>query len=154
MCNAAPSLTRCCRAPERSSAAAAGTTSLFASSTGYEGIYGGQWTGPVFVLTHGPPDADHHPTITFLSDDLGRAVATATAAAAGKDVIVFGANLAQQCLRAGLLDEIVIHLVPVLLGDGVRLTGAPDLGPVALERTLVATSGQVAGLRFAVRRSG
>ena len=121
---------------------------------GYEGIYGGQWTGPVFVLTHGPPDADHHPTITFLSDDLGRAVATATAAAAGKDVIVFGANLAQQCLRAGLLDEIVIHLVPVLLGDGVRLTGAPDLGPVALERTLVATSGEVTDLRFAVRRSG
>ena len=120
----------------------------------YEGIYGGQWTGPVFVLTHRPPDAGHHPAITFLADDLRDAVATATAAAAGKDVIVFGANLAQQCLRAGLLDEIVIHLVPVLLGDGIRLIDAPDLGPVALERTLAATSGQVTDLRFAVRRSG
>jgi dihydrofolate reductase len=121
---------------------------------GYEGIYGGQWTGPVFVLTRRPPDADHHPAITFLSDDLSDAVATATAAAGGKDVIVFGANLAQQCLRAGLLDEIVIHLVPVLLGEGIRLIDTPDLGPVALERTLVATSGQVTDLRFAVRRSG
>jgi dihydrofolate reductase len=121
---------------------------------GYEGIYGGQWSGPVFVLTHRPPDADHHPAITFLSGDLTEALATATGAAAGKDVIVFGANLAVQCLRAGLLDEIVIHLVPVLLGDGVRLIGTPDLSPVALERTLVATSGQVTDLRFAVRRSG
>ena len=99
---------------------------------GYEGIYGGQWTGPVLVLTHRPPDADHHPAITFLSDDLTGALATATRAAAGKDVIVFGASLAVQCLRAGLLDEIVIHLVPVLLGGGVHLVDAPDLGPVAL----------------------
>ena len=121
---------------------------------GYEGIYGGQWTGPVFVLTHRPPDADHHPAITFLSGDLSHAVTTATAAAAGKDVIVFGASLAVQCLRAGLLDEIVIHLVPVLLGDGVRLIDMLDSGPVSLERTLVATSGQVTDLRFAVRRSG
>jgi dihydrofolate reductase len=119
---------------------------------GYEGIYGGQWTGPVFVLTHRPPDTDHHPAVTFLSGDLSDAVATATAAAAGKNVIVFGANLALQCLRAGLLDEIVIHLVPVLLGGGVRLVNTPDLGPVALERTVVATSGQVTDLRFAVRR--
>src|SRR5262249_40882614 len=106
----------------------------------------------VFVLTHRPPDADHHPAVTFLSDDLSDAVATATNAAAGKNVIVFGANLAAQCLRASLLDELVIHLVPVLLGDGVRLVDRPDLGPVALGRTLVATSGQVTDLRFAVRR--
>jgi dihydrofolate reductase len=121
---------------------------------GYDGIYGGQWKGPVFVLTHRPPDAHHHPAITFLQTTLSDAVATAKDAAAGKAVIVFGANLAAQCLRAGLLDEIVIHLVPILLGDGVRLIGAPDLGPVVLERKLVATSGQVTDLRFAVRRSG
>jgi dihydrofolate reductase len=117
---------------------------------GYDGIYGGQWNGPVFVLTHRPPDADHHPAITFLSGELRDAVATATAAAAGKDVVVFGATIALQSLRAGLLDEIVIHLVPVLLGDGVRLIDAPDLGTVELDRTLVATSGQITDLRFAV----
>jgi dihydrofolate reductase len=121
---------------------------------GYEGIYGGQWTGPVIVLTHRPPDPDHHPAITFLSGDLSDAVATATATPGGKDVIVFGANLAVQCLSAGLLDEIVIHLVPILLGGGVRLIDTPDLAPVALERTLVATTGQVTDLRFAVRRRG
>ena len=87
----------------------------------------------MFVLTHRPPARI---TITR-SGDLSDAVATATAAAAGKDVIVFGANLAVQCLRAGLLDEIVIHLVPVLLGSGVRLIDTPDFAPVALERTLV-----------------
>jgi dihydrofolate reductase len=120
---------------------------------GYDGIYGGQWKGPVFVLTHQPPDADRQTAITFLSEDLRDAVATATKAAAGKDVVVFGANLAVQCLRAGLLDEIVMHLVPVLLGGGVRLIDTLDFGPVALERTLVASSGQVTDLRFTVRRS-
>jgi dihydrofolate reductase len=119
---------------------------------GYQGIYGGQRAGPVLVLTHRPPDADHHPAITFVSGDLSDAVATAFAAAGGKNVIVFGANLALQCLRAGLLDEIVIHLVPVLLGDGVRLVDAPDLGALALERTLVATDGQITDRRFTVKR--
>ena len=119
---------------------------------GYDGIYGGQWKGPVFVLTHRPADPDHHPAITFISGDLRDAVATAGSAAAGRAVVVFGANLAAQCLRAGLVDEIVVHLVPVLLGDGVRLFSAADIVPLALERTLVATSGQVTDLRFAVRR--
>jgi dihydrofolate reductase len=121
---------------------------------GYDGIYGGQWQGPVFVLTHRPANADPHPAIKFLSGELSDAVATATDAAAGKNVIVFGASIAAQCLRAGLLDEIVVHLVPVLLGDGVRLIDTPDLGPVGLERTLVATSDQITDLRFGVRRSG
>jgi hypothetical protein len=62
--------------------------------------------------------------------------------------------MAAQCLRASLLDEIVVHLVPILLSDGVRLVGIPDLGPVTLERRLVATSGQITDLRFAVRYSG
>src|SRR4029450_12197477 len=121
---------------------------------GYDGVYGRQWKGPVFVLTHRPPDAGHHPAVTFLSNDLSDAVATAKDSAAGKAVIVFGANVAAQCLRAGLLDEIVIHLVPILLSDGVRLVGIPDLGPVTLERRLVATSGQITDLRFSVRHGG
>src|SRR5262249_14580150 len=119
---------------------------------GYDGIYGGQWKGPVFVLTHRPPDANPHAAITFISGSVSDAVATAKASAAGKAVIVFGANLAAQCLRIGLVDEIVIHLVPVLLGDGVRLLSASGLDPVLLDRTLVATSGQITDLRFAVRR--
>jgi dihydrofolate reductase len=119
---------------------------------GYDGIYGGQWAGPVFVLTHRVPETNHHPMVTFLADELSDAVATARAAAAGKAVIIFGANVAAQCLRLGLLDEIVIHLVPVLLGGGVRLIDALSFGPVALERTFVATSGQITDLRFEVPR--
>jgi dihydrofolate reductase len=121
---------------------------------GYDGIYGGQWKGPVFVLTHRPPDANPHPAVTFISGPVNEAMAAAKDAAAGKAVILFGANLAAQCLRAGLLDEIVIHLVPILLGDGVRLVEASGLGPVPLERELVATSGQITDLRFAVRQRG
>lgn len=119
---------------------------------GYDGIYGGQWSGPVFVLTHRPPDGPPHPAVTFISGDVAHAVSSAREAAAEKNVIVFGADLATQCLRAGLLDEIAIHLVPILLGDGTRLIASPELGPVTLERTLVATSGQLTDLRFLVRR--
>lgn len=119
---------------------------------GYDGIYGGQWKGPVFVLTHRPPDAHHHPAITFITDDLTNTIAAAKNAAAGKAVIIFGANVAAQCLRSGLLDEIVIHLVPILLGGGVRLIDSLD-NQFTLERKFVTTSGQITDLRFAVRHS-
>lgn len=49
------------------------------------------------------------------------AAALAVEAAAGKDVVVFGADLARKCLQGGLLDELVVHIAPVLLGEGVRL---------------------------------
>jgi dihydrofolate reductase len=88
--------------------------------------------------------------VTFVSTSLAEAVATARAAAGGKNVVVFGANLAQQCLGEGLLDEIVIHLAPVLLGDGIRLFAATDGKPVALRRTTLAESGQITDLRFSV----
>lgn len=129
------------------------------SYDGVDGIYGGQWQGPVFVLTHRPPDETADAAgavdavdarVTFVSTSLGDAVAAARTAAIGKNVVVFGANLAQQCLGEGLLDEIVIHLAPVLLGDGVRLFGPSGTGPVALRRTVSAESGQITDLRFTV----
>lgn len=82
---------------------------------------------------------------------LAEAVAVARTAN-GKNVVIFGANLAQQCVREGLLYEIVIHLAPVLLGDGVRLFAASDSKPVALRRTTVAESRQITDLRFSVLR--
>jgi len=117
---------------------------------GVDGIYGGQWQGPVFVLTHRPPDGTADDTVTFMSTPLAEAVAAARAAASGKNVVIFGANLAQQCLREGLLDEIVVHLAPMLLGDGIRLFAASDGKPVALRRTTLAESGQITDLRFSV----
>jgi len=114
---------------------------------GLAGIYGGKWTGPVFVLTHHPEDAPEDPGVTFLSDGLDDALATARDAAGAKNVVIFGANTAQQCLAAGVLDEVVIHLVPVLLGDGVRLYGSPGASrPVDLD-------GQTIDLRYAVPQS-
>jgi dihydrofolate reductase len=121
--------------------------------SGRQGIYGGAWEGPVFVLTHRPPDDPSDPGITFLSGDLPEAVDTAQRAADGKNLEIFGADLAAQCLDAGLIDEIVVHVAPVLLGDGVRLYGvAGERRQVELERTDLAESGQLTSLRFRVRR--
>jgi dihydrofolate reductase len=124
-----------------------------AKYNGRQGIYGGAWEGPVFVLTHRPPDEPDDPEITFLSGELAEAVATARSAAGDKNLEIFGANLAAQCLDAGLIDEIVVHVAPVLLGDGVRLYGeAANRGEVELERTDLAEAGQQASLRFRVKR--
>lgn len=117
---------------------------------GTEGIYGGAWTGPVFVLTNRPPSAPDDPAITFLSDGVENAVATSLAAANGKNVVLFGSTIPRQCVAAGLVDEILIHLAPVLLGDGIRLYGAPGAGRVSLNQIHVGRSGKVLDLRFRV----
>ncbi len=112
---------------------------------GRAGIYGGAWKGPVFVLTHEPPHDPEDAEITFLTSRTRDAVATVRAAAGE----IFGATTAQRVLREGLLDEVVIHLAPVLLGDGVRLYG-DGMPPVALERTELVEAGQLTSMRFAV----
>jgi dihydrofolate reductase len=118
------------------------------------GIYGGAWSGPYFVLTHEPPaEVPEWMTGTFVDEDIETAVARAAEAADGKNVGILGANLAKQCLERGLLDEIVIHLAPVLLGDGVRLFAAPGGEVVRLEPTEVKRTGPLTDLRFRVSRS-
>jgi dihydrofolate reductase len=119
---------------------------------GRAGIYGGRWSGPVLVLTHRPPAHPPDPEIRFLSGDVEEAVAAARAAADGRNVELFGARTARQCLDAGLVDEIVVHVAPVLLGDGVRLYGGDGAAPVALERVDATVSPQLTGLRFRVKR--
>ncbi|MGN9840404.1 dihydrofolate reductase family protein [Nonomuraea sp. H19] len=94
--------------------------------------FGGGWAGPQFVLTHHIPDTPV-PGITFVGD-LGSAVAAAKEAAGGKYVNVLGAATARQCLEAGVLDEILVIIAPVLLGDGVRLFDQPGGTNVKLER--------------------
>ena len=78
---------------------------------------------PCFVLTHEDREeiVKKSGTFTFVTDGIESALRQARAAAGEKDVRLMGANIAQQFLRAGLLDEIQINLVPVLLGDGIRL---------------------------------
>jgi len=94
--------------------------------------YGGGWTGPQFVLTHHAPDTPV-PGVTFVGD-LASGVAAAKAAAGDKYVSVLGADVARQCLDAGLLDEIFLCIAPVLLGDGVRMFDYPGGTNVKLER--------------------
>jgi dihydrofolate reductase len=116
-------------------------------------VYGGAWSGPQFVLTHRPGDTPADPSITFLSCGIAEAVSTARAAAGGKDLVVMGASIAQQCLAAGLADEILLHLVPVVLGDGIRLFTGPLQRPITLRTVSLGQSGDVIDVRFSVARS-
>jgi len=88
------------------------------------------FSGPVFVLTHEPPEAPD-PEVTFLTGNIGEAVATARSAAGGKNLEILGADVAGQCLRRGLVDEILVYVLPVLLGDGIRFSppGSPQDRP-------------------------
>ncbi|MCU1452076.1 MAG: deaminase [Acidimicrobiales bacterium] len=94
--------------------------------------FGGGWDGPQFVLTHHAPETQI-PGTTFVGD-LATAVAAAKAAAGDKYVNILGASTARQCLDAGVLDEILVLIAPVLLGDGVRLFDRPGGANVKLER--------------------
>jgi dihydrofolate reductase len=105
--------------------------------------------GALFVLTHEPP-AKPYPGIAFLSTDIGDAVATALRAAGGKNLEILGADVAAQCLRAGLVDEILVFVLPVLLGDGVRFFSSPGLDRIDLEPLETKRSGDLTMLRFRV----
>jgi dihydrofolate reductase len=111
---------------------------------------------PVFILTHHPREPvtkEGGTTFTFVTDGIEAALEQARAAAGDKDVAIGGgAEVAQQYLKAGLVDEIQLHVVPVLLGDGVRLfeddlAAAP--GELECTRVLESPTG-VAHLRYRV----
>jgi dihydrofolate reductase len=109
---------------------------------------------PLFVLTHQVPDAvpAGEPPYTFVTDGIHRAVEQARTAAAGKDVALMGAKIVQQCLRAGLLDELVISLVPVGLGRGVRLLDGLEPGSVQLDLVGVVDAPGVTHLTYRVMK--
>jgi dihydrofolate reductase len=92
---------------------------------------------PVFILTHHarePVEKQGGTTFTFVTDGIESALEQARDAAGGKDVLVAGgADIAQQALRAGLLDELLIHVAPVFLGGGRRLFENPGDDPPKLE---------------------
>ncbi|WP_203999231.1 dihydrofolate reductase family protein [Virgisporangium aurantiacum] len=106
----------------------------FDSAIGDSRPYGGAWQGPIFVLTHHPEDARPTEDITFLSGPVDEALRIALDAAGGKNVEVFSPTICAQLLRLGLIDEIDLHIVPVLLGDGIRLYDALGGQPLHLLR--------------------
>jgi dihydrofolate reductase len=97
-------------------------------------VYGGAWDGPVFVLTHHPEDATPADRVTFLSCDLAEAVRIGLVAAGGKNLEVFSTTIGRQLLELGLIDEIDLHIAPVLLGVGIRLYDNPGSEPIRLHR--------------------
>ncbi len=115
-----------------------------------EGAFGGAWEGPQVVLTHRPPP-DPVPGVTF-AGSLEEAVRAASAAAGDRYVNVLGADVARQCVEAGVLDEVLTFVAPVLLGDGVRLFSRPGGEPVRLERLRVSQAPHATGLWWRVVR--
>jgi dihydrofolate reductase len=111
---------------------------------------------PCFVLTHDAHEklVKGATTFTFVTDGIESALTQAQAAAGDKHIGVGGAHTAQQYLQAGLLDEIQIHLVPVLLGEGRRLFDHPGTKHIELESTRVIASPGVTHLRFRVVKDG
>jgi dihydrofolate reductase len=108
----------------------------------------------VVVVTHDPPAdaAQRWPKTTFVGG-VEEAVATAKELAGDEDVTIASANVIQQALNLGLVDEVAVSLVPVLFGDGKSYFGALDDGHLMLEDPQVVQGRRAVHLRFKVRRS-
>ena len=115
--------------------------------------WGGHPPGrPCFIVTHSVPQewVREGSPFTFVTDGVESAIRQAKQAARDKDVDVCTANILQQCLKAGLLDELYIDLVPVLLGNGVRLFEQLGTEPIELERIRAIEAPDVTHLGFLV----
>jgi dihydrofolate reductase len=120
----------------------------------------GGWGGdhhdgvPIFVLTRRQPDSEvaQWPLVTYVSD-VTTAMTQAKRAAGDKNVLVHGAGTAQLALAAGVLDELEIHVIPVLFGQGRRLFDERDPRHIELERTrILEGEGGVTHMHYRVRR--
>jgi len=117
--------------------------------------YAGHWNGdhhgvPIFVPTRGVPPEPESKWVHYVTDGVESAMRQAKAAAGDANVLVHGADLAQSCLRAGVLDELEIHLIPVLLGEGRRLFEHLGADHIELELTRVLDAPGVTHLRYRV----
>ncbi len=118
------------------------------ASWGGEGPLG---SVPCFVLAHAdhvPPKEAVAPVFTFVSDGIASALAKAKEVAGDKDIHLMGANVQQQFLGAGLLDEIHVHVVPVLLCEGIRLFDHLGSKHIRLQQAQVGQGDQVAHLTY------
>jgi dihydrofolate reductase len=118
--------------------------------------YQNPFDAPCFVLTHRVDEGllAKAPSFTFVTDGIDSALEQARAVAGGKDVsIAGGVNVAQQYLRAGLVDEMQIHLAPVFLGTGKRLFENLQSEQFTLKQDRVIVSPLATHLRYVVGRS-
>jgi dihydrofolate reductase len=107
---------------------------------------------PTFIVTHRVPQewVKEGSPFTFVTEGVEHAVERARLAAGGRDTAISGTTIVQQCLRAGLLDEIYIDLAPILLGAGIRLFDHLGSDPINLENLGVIQGTGVTHLRFRV----
>jgi dihydrofolate reductase len=139
---------------QRSSAAAVGAVILGKRTFDIGvGIWGDTpFPVPTFVLANEalPVRVEKSGSFTFIPDGLERALEVAQHAAGAKDIVLMGADISRQFLKAGLVDEIHLTVVPVLLGGGTRLFDDIGQGQVELEYTMVSESGGVSHLTLRV----
>jgi dihydrofolate reductase len=120
----------------------------------YDNAHG--WNGqhpvgvPVFVVTHHPPELTAAFNGRFITDGVESAIRQAQETAGDKMVGIASPDVAWQCLEAGLLDEVSLHIVPVLLGDGVPLFKQRGVKPVELECIQADNAGKVVHMSFRV----
>jgi len=115
--------------------------------------WGGHPPGsPAFIVTHHPPQewVKEGSPFTFVTDGVESAVRQAKKAAGEKDVVICTASILQQCLNAGLMDEIHVDVAPFLLGNGVRLFDHLNIKPTELERIRAILAPGVTHLGFRV----
>ncbi|NUR71008.1 MAG: dihydrofolate reductase [Hamadaea sp.] len=129
------------------------TGAILAGRDGWEVInkarpYGGDWEGSLFVLTHHPEDATPTPGVTFLSCDVAEAARIGLEAAKGKNLEVFSPTIGRQLLELGLIDEIDLHIAPVLLGSGKRLYDNPGGPTIRLGRAGAGDPAAVLNVRY------
>ena len=120
----------------------------------YDNAHG--WNGehplhvPFFVVTHHPPEVVGEIKGSFVIDGVESAIKQAQAVAGDKVVAVASPNIAQQYLKAGLLDELSLHIVPVLLGDGVRFFEHLGTDHIELECMQATNAGKVIHMMFRI----
>lgn len=113
--------------------------------------YGGMLKVPIYLMTHKAHEPVEKDGITyrFVVNDMKQAVEAAKASAGDKSVALLGGNISRQCLKLGLVDEIVLAVVPLLLGDGISLFGG--LGErIKLERIETSAFASETHLRYRV----
>ncbi|KAA1422909.1 dihydrofolate reductase family protein [Mumia zhuanghuii] len=114
--------------------------------------YGGAWEGPIVIHTHDPDEVPASEDHVHVTGTVEEAYAVAAEAAGDRYVVVLGAVTSRRLLEAGLLDEVLLHVVPRFVGDGTRVLETPGGLPVALEWIDRSTSGEMQNLWARVAR--
>ncbi len=114
---------------------------------------GGEARTPTFIVSHSKPEQVPEGGVYTFVESPEEALELARAAAGEKDIDVFSADIGQQLLRAGKVDEIHVHLVPVLFGSGTRLLENLGDDHIRLQITQVVEASTATHLRYAVIRS-